>query len=193
MECALLNERPGKLLKLMTGLIFLLDSLPRAAWRLLKRSPASEELLAPIPETPHQPLTINQRAALLILMTLGTADVSNRELRQSYGVGIAGSDRMILNGLGLVSTRKQGRELVHELTDYGWAWCAREIRTQRRPMPGSANAALSALTAGLNRYMDRNELTLAEIFGDEDTGRGDTGRKPDRRKRWSIWRFRVTR
>jgi hypothetical protein len=190
---ALLDERPGKLLKLTSGLLFFLDSLPRAAWRIMKRSPASDEPLAPIVAMPHHPLAGRQRAALLILMAVGTAGVSNRELRDNYGAEIVGSDRMTLNNLGLVATRRQGRQLIHELTDKGWAWCAREIGAQREPMAGSANAALSALTAGLNRYMDRNKLTLADIFGERDAGRSETDRKPNRRKRWLTWRHRVKR
>jgi hypothetical protein len=118
---ALLNERPGKLIKLLTGLRFFLDSLPRAAWRLMKRSSATEMPLMVIPDVPHQSLSLRQTAALLTLMAIGRADVTNRELRASYGTELTGNDRKALNDLGLVSTRKHGPTLVHELTEEGWA------------------------------------------------------------------------
>ncbi len=101
-------------------------------------------------------LTVRQQAALLILMAIGKTGVSNRELRDSCGAEIVGSDRMLLNELGLVLSRRQGPHLVHELTDQGWAWCAREFGAQRGRRVGGVNAALSAMTAGLNRYMERN-------------------------------------
>jgi hypothetical protein len=182
---ALLNERPGKLLKLTSGLLFFLDSLPRAAWRLMKRSPASEEPSSSIRYMPHQPLAASQRAALLTLMTFGKTSVSNVELSASYGTRIIGPDLAVLNDLGLIWTRTQHRPFVHELTDKGWAWCTQEFGAQREPIAGStADAAVLALTAGLNRYMERNRLTLADIFGEEYNDRGEPVRKPNYRRRW---------
>ncbi|HYS36793.1 MAG TPA: hypothetical protein VEO01_14315 [Pseudonocardiaceae bacterium] len=115
-----------------------------------------------------RPLTARQHAALLTLMAIGKTGVSNRELRDRFGAEIVGPDRMLLNELGLVHTRRQGPQLVHELTDRGWMWCTQQLGAQCGPRVRGANAALSAVTAGLNRYMQRNGLTLVDIFGQED-------------------------
>jgi hypothetical protein len=116
-------------------------------------------------------LTARQHAALLTLMAIGKTGASNRELRDRFGTEIVGPDRMLLNELGLLHTRRQGPRLVHELTDRGWMWCAQQLGAQCGPRGRSANGALSAVTAGLNRYMQRNGLTLVDIFAEEDGGR----------------------
>lgn len=116
---------------------------------------------------PHQPLPSRQRAMPLVLMASGATRLSNSELRERYGFAITGSDRIALNKLGLVSTHIRSHHYIHELTDSGWAWCAQEISATRRPVPGqAADAALVALTAGLNRYIDRTGKTLVDIFGE---------------------------
>lgn len=192
--CALLEERPGKFFRLMSGLLFFLDSLPRAAWRLIMRSQPGEASIAFIPDAPHRSLGLRQTAALLTLMAVGKASVGNRELRESYGIEISGNERRALNELGLVASRKQGPFFVHELTEQGWAWCAREIAQSEHRAGGptrSSNAALLALTAGLNRYMDRNKLTLADIFVEDYDGRDEPGRQSRNSKRWFNWRRRT--
>jgi hypothetical protein len=117
-----------------------------------------------------RPLTARQHAALLTLMAIGKTGVCNRELRDRFGAEIVGPDRRLLNELGLVHTRRQGPQLVHELTDRGWLWCAQQLGAQCEPRGRAADAALSAVTAGLNRYMRRSGLTLVDIFAEEDGG-----------------------
>jgi hypothetical protein len=72
-----------------------------------------------------------------------------------------------LNELKLVASRKQKGAFAHELTDDGWAWCAKELSRDRPPNSGSAGGALYAILAGLRRYLERADLKLSDIFGSD--------------------------
>lgn len=105
-----------------------------------------------------------QTAAVLTLMAVAR-EVTNPELRDLVGFTLDGKFRTELNSLGLVASRKQGRAYAHELTDAGWAWCADELRAMNPPPPhGTLSAALYVLLANLDRYLNANNLSLAEFF-----------------------------
>jgi hypothetical protein len=109
-------------------------------------------------------LGIKERAALLALMA-EAREISNTELKERLGFTLDGAERRKLNDLKLVASRKQGRAFVHELTDDGWAWCSKELSRSAPPRAGSAGGALYSVLAGLNRYLERNDLKLSDIFG----------------------------
>jgi hypothetical protein len=112
-------------------------------------------------------LGIKERAALLALMA-EAAEVSNADLKRRLGFGLDGAARRKLNDLKLVTSHRKGNApFDHELTEMGWAWCAKEMSAATPQRAGSAAGALYALLAGLNRYMQRTDLRLSEIFGRE--------------------------
>ncbi|MEV4708176.1 DUF4365 domain-containing protein [Actinoplanes sp. NPDC049316] len=118
---------------------------------------------------PRNPLLpAGQRMALLTLMSIGGRPVSSRELRERYGLTILKWDRDALTKLGFINVRKSGLSLLLELTDRGWAWCAQELGAPQEPTLRNTNAALSAMTIGIDRYMRKNMLTLADVFADDD-------------------------
>jgi hypothetical protein len=123
--------------------------------------PASAGLRSPL-------LPAGQRMALLTLMSIGGRPTSSWELRDRYGLTILKRDRDSLTDLGLIDVRKSGPSLVLELTDRGWAWCAQELGAPQEPRLRNTNAALSALSIGIDRYMRRNMLTPADLFTDDD-------------------------
>ncbi|MGQ0837798.1 hypothetical protein [Actinokineospora sp.] len=107
-----------------------------------------------------------QTAAMLTLMVLAR-EVSNPELRTIVGFVIDGKERVQLNDLDLVASRKQGRCFVHELTDRGWAWCGGELAATTPPPPAPRStlaAALYVLLGGLDGYLRRENLRLAHVF-----------------------------
>jgi hypothetical protein len=107
-----------------------------------------------------------QTAAMFTLMVLAR-EVSNQELKTLVGFALDGQDRMGLNKLGLVASRKQGRPYVHELTDQGWAWCAEELTATKPPAPSPRSTlapALYVLLNGLDGYLRRENLRLADVF-----------------------------
>jgi hypothetical protein len=108
-------------------------------------------------------LGIRQRSVLLILMA-EAAEVANPDLHARYGVRLDGADRRRLNDLGLVTSRRVGRSLAHELTDKGWRWCADELAAGLPARAGSAGGALYAVLGGLGRYLGRAGLSLADVF-----------------------------
>ena len=108
-----------------------------------------------------------QTAALLTLMALAR-EVSNPELETVVGFRLDGKYRRELNDLNLVDSHKQRRYFVHELTDAGWAWCADELNAQTPPPPhGSLSGALYVVLAGLDGYLRRQRLSLADLFTPE--------------------------
>ena len=84
-----------------------------------------------------------------------------------------GADRRRLNDLKLVESRKQGRAFAHVLTERGWGH-ANEIVRGGLPVsgPGSGGkaveAALRAIVGNLGRGLERNKLSLADLFGREE-------------------------
>jgi hypothetical protein len=92
--------------------------------------------------------------------------VSNTELHELAGIRIDGVVRRDLNEQRLVtSTRAKGNApFVHELTEAGWSRC-RDLLTADRPeRPGPLGHALHVVLAGLDRYLSRTNLRLADVF-----------------------------
>jgi hypothetical protein len=106
-----------------------------------------------------------QIAALLALMSLAR-EVSNTELAEITGFRLDGEERRQLNELKYVTSRRErgNTPYLHELTDQGWAWCANELTEPRPPRPYSFGGALYAVLGGLDRFLKRKNLRLADVF-----------------------------
>jgi hypothetical protein len=124
-------------------------------------------------------LSLPETAILLILMA-EAREISNPELKDRYGLTLDGKSRVKLNDrLKLVDSRRQGRSFVHVLNEAGWGRCAEELSVSGPPSrAGSAGAALYALLAGLGRYINRSDKSLAEIFGEVDRGSWEAAAQP---------------
>jgi hypothetical protein len=130
-------------------------------------------------------LGIKERAALLALMA-EAKEISNAELKERIGFGLDGDPRRKLNDLKLVSSQRLGKsgQYVHELTDDGWAWCARELAGAPPLHAGSVAGALYAVLAGLHRYLERNALQLSDVFVPSgEAGSREHEPKPDAESR----------
>ena len=107
-------------------------------------------------------LTVRQRAVLFAL--LGEArQVANPELEQLIGVRLDGADRRQLNERKYVDSTKVGRAYVHELSDAGWRWCARELAAPPGERAGSLERAHYKVFGLFARHLDAAGLTLADI------------------------------
>lgn len=114
-------------------------------------------------------------SALFVLMGLSRA-ASNTELHETAGIRIDGRVRRDLNDQQLVtSTRASGRApFVHELTDKGWRRCADLLTAELDGRAGSLGKALHVVLAGLDRYLRRTNLRLADVFQPAaETGRDE--------------------
>lgn len=116
-------------------------------------------------------LTGTERAVLLVLMA-ESRPVPNPDL-VALGPKLEKPGREKLNTLGLIESERIGNRIVHELTDRGWRVC-REILSASPPKGATGAAkALSTVLGGLDRYLDKAEISLADVFGHttEDSAR----------------------
>jgi hypothetical protein len=120
---------------------------------------------------PDLKLSLPQRALLLILMA-ENAELSNREIEEKYapGLKLTGKPRKALEDAKLIASRKGARNaFFFRLEDEGWRWCRDELTRAVPAGAGSAGHALYAVLRGLGRYLDRTNLSLAHVFGNEST------------------------
>jgi hypothetical protein len=114
-------------------------------------------------------LKLSEISVLFALMA-EAGEVSNVDLAERYGFTLTGESRKRLNDRKLVDSRRVGRSYVHELTEQGWARCHDELSAACPPRAGAAGGALYALLRGLERYLGRAKLSLADVFRvDEST------------------------
>jgi hypothetical protein len=104
-------------------------------------------------------------SALFVLMGLSRA-VSNTELHELAGIRIDGAVRRQLNDEKLVdSSRVKGNApYVHELTDKGWSRCGELLTAPAPERPGVLGHAVAPILGGLDRYLRRANLRLADLF-----------------------------
>ncbi|MCG8921841.1 hypothetical protein [Lentzea sp. CC55] len=72
------------------------------------------------------------RAALVQLM-LEDRVIPNVELLKEYKIELGRDDRDALNEDGLIETTKEGRRLVHRITEEGVAWCMNDLSEGEAP------------------------------------------------------------
>jgi hypothetical protein len=108
-------------------------------------------------------LTMAETAALFALMAEG-GSADNTLLKERYGFTLTGKERTTLNREKLVTSVRKGRSLSHTLEDAGWAACRDAFAATPPPRAGAAGGALYAVMRGIGRYLDREELSLADVF-----------------------------
>lgn len=108
-------------------------------------------------ENPHA-------AALFVLMGLSRA-ASNNELHEIAGFRIDGQVRRDLNDQQLVKSDRRGNApFVHELTDKGWHRCEDLLTAELDGRSTALGKALHVVLGGLDRYLRRQNLRLADVF-----------------------------
>jgi hypothetical protein len=108
-------------------------------------------------------LTPQERLALFGLMAVARK-VTNAELKDAVGIELTGGPRRRLNERKLVTSEKQGRSFVHELTEPGWARCKEEFSAPRPPRAGGYGGVLHGVLAALDRNIERGGPQLFELF-----------------------------
>lgn len=108
--------------------------------------------------------------AVLLTLLAQARELTNAELFAVAGVTLDGKPRLRLNKLGLVTSVKVGRALVHELTEQGAQWCTEELTRPRPEKSGSYGGALYAVLAGLHRHLDATGQLLTDVFQPDVAG-----------------------
>jgi hypothetical protein len=104
-----------------------------------------------------------QLAALVILMA-EAREVTNGEFTDLARFTLTGADRIGLEALGLIESRKVGRELAFQLTDKGWLFC-KQLHTADVNVGRSVAArSVFVLLDGLRRSLDRLRVSHGEFF-----------------------------
>ncbi|GIH65251.1 hypothetical protein [Microbispora siamensis] len=120
---------------------------------------------------PDNALSQRETAILLLLMA-EAREFTNPELDKQFGLEISKTERQHLHQLKLIEVGKRGQAFTHALTDDGWARAAEIFREgvprSSRLAARALEAVVRALVSGLQRYMERTDSRLAEIFGREE-------------------------
>jgi hypothetical protein len=116
---------------------------------------------------PSDDLTPAESAVLIVLLAEGR-DISNKELKERFGMTLTGKSREKLNGQGLVKSWKVGRAYMHRLDDAGWDRCTQPLNFAS-PRARALGAALSTLFAAVHRDLVRTNRSLAMAFASEST------------------------
>ncbi len=106
-------------------------------------------------------LTPVERNVLLVLMAESRPLKEKADLQARFGIAMTRRHRESLRKLGLIETT--GRPFTHSLTRRGWDWANAQTQSER-PKGASGQGALYAVLGALERYANRNALTLAQIF-----------------------------
>ncbi|KZF03885.1 hypothetical protein A2J03_27695 [Rhodococcus sp. EPR-157] len=107
-------------------------------------------------------LTGTERLVLLVLMAQAE-ETSNTRLKE-LGPELKKDPRELLNKLRLIETDYSKRPMTHTLTEQGWAACARELKREPPPRATPQARGMYAILAGLQRYLDRDDLRLSDLF-----------------------------
>ncbi|WP_374157850.1 hypothetical protein ACEWX3_23775 [Mycobacterium sp. G7A2] len=117
-------------------------------------------------------LTGTERAVLIVLMA-ESRPVANPELA-ALGPALDKPGRDKLNALGLIESERVKGRYVHELTDRGWALCRDIVAAGPPPRSTGPAKTLYTVLGALGRYLQRSEVSLAELFWPAETSEAET-------------------
>lgn len=124
------------------------------------------------------PYSTAERSVLLALVTMGEVPASELKAR---GLSLPPASQKRLAQDRLLTVRRKDGGVTVELSDDGWAWAAEEMAAGAAPEKGGpTGAALYAMMGALDRFMKRNGLALADVFGDEPLRRLPEATPPPR-------------
>jgi len=91
----------------------------------------------------------HEQATLFALM-LARTEVGNPDLKKNYGIELRAAARDRLNKDGRIRSWMVGRRYVHQITDDGVAWCAKEF--DRLEAPERAGALPRVMFEVMHRF-----------------------------------------
>lgn len=113
-------------------------------------------------------LTGTEQAVLLVLMA-EARPIRNPELA-TLGPELKKRDRDRLADRGLIEITTEGRAMVLELTDRGWATCAKLFGADTPAQSKGQGKALYTVLRALRRFFDRDDLAPGDVFVALDDG-----------------------
>ncbi|MEN0067878.1 MAG: hypothetical protein AAGA48_37460 [Myxococcota bacterium] len=113
--------------------------------------------------------TPRERGVMLTLMAEASR-LSTVDLKEKFRLDLSRKSRQKLEAAGLIEVGlaknpvTQRKVTTFELTDRGWAWASQEL-TQDLPKGHQGQGPLYAVLNNLARFMKRQSLGLADVFG----------------------------
>ncbi|MFD0886396.1 hypothetical protein ACFQ08_17770 [Streptosporangium algeriense] len=108
-------------------------------------------------------LSFTEITVLMLLAHEGET-IANADLSKRYGVTLRKESREKLNDLKLVESRKQGRGIVHTLTDKGWGQLAAITNVNVPTIRGAGGAASLVLLSLVRRVLAQTGQKFNELF-----------------------------
>jgi len=95
-------------------------------------------------------------------------EVANAYLTKNRKLELKADLRNRLEERNLIKVRTEGSEKAPryflELTERGWGWCREQLDAEVPPQAGHGGASAYAILNGLRRFLDRENLSLADLF-----------------------------
>jgi hypothetical protein len=104
----------------------------------------------------------NPERAALIVLALENREIPNPELTKDYGIELSAAGRTRLNKDGMIKTWKEGRRLVHRITEAGVDWCEEELT--RVEAPARSNALSRAVFEALRLVLRYGDVSLVDVL-----------------------------
>jgi hypothetical protein len=121
-------------------------------------------------------LTQRERLFLLALMVHEPpTDITNNDLKSSYGLDMKPDERTRLSGAGYLAairSRTPGRPYLYELTALGRERAVEELSGSAEPKSVINLRVLYALLNAVHQFLDRNHLPAGAIFAADKLGNG---------------------
>jgi hypothetical protein len=106
----------------------------------------------------------NVEQATLFALMLARRPVGNPDLKKDYKIELRAAGRERLNDRGLIRTWKVKARLVHQITDAGVDWCAKNLGKVQAPSQGGPlGRTVFAVMRNLPRYLEWHGVDFAEV------------------------------
>src|ERR1700761_5657773 len=101
----------------------------------------------------------------LFALMLARTEVGNPDLKKEYGIELRAAARDRLNKDGLISSWMVKRRYVHQITDHGITWCAKEFGSLEAPeRAGALPRVMFEVMHRIPQYLQWRDIDFADVI-----------------------------